>query len=101
MYRSNDVVQFDNTSIFIRPFVKVGDQPENVKVLQYFVKGLKVVDEDANGPNGLEKKRIRKMGDFLKNLFSKSPKLSTKKFQNFEKGHIEEVEFATTVWENS
>lgn len=40
MYRSNDVVQFDNASIFIRPFVKVGDQPENVKVLQYFTKGF-------------------------------------------------------------
>lgn len=34
MYRSNDVVALgDNSSIFIRPFVKVGEPPENVKVL--------------------------------------------------------------------
>jgi hypothetical protein len=33
MYRSSDVVQLDNHSIFIRPFVKVGDALENVKVL--------------------------------------------------------------------
>lgn len=33
MYRSNDVVQLDDNSIFVRPFVKVGEAPENVKVL--------------------------------------------------------------------
>ena len=27
MYRSNDVVQFDHQSVYIRPFVKVGDPP--------------------------------------------------------------------------
>jgi hypothetical protein len=32
MYRSNDVVQFSKKSICIRPFVKVGERPENVKV---------------------------------------------------------------------
>jgi hypothetical protein len=32
MYRSNDVVQFTTKSICIRPFVKVGEKPENVKV---------------------------------------------------------------------
>lgn len=40
MYRSNDVVQFDDTSLFIRPFVKVGEPAENVKVLQYYLKKL-------------------------------------------------------------
>ena len=59
-----------------------------------------MADEDENGPNGLGKKRIDKIGDFLKNLFSKRPKISTKTFHKFAKGHIEEVEFATTVWEN-
>ena len=33
MYRSNDVVQFDENSLFVRPFVKVGEAPENVKCL--------------------------------------------------------------------
>jgi len=46
MYRSNDIVQLDPYSIFIRPFVKVGDSMENVKVLQYFIKDLEVLDED-------------------------------------------------------
>ena len=33
MHRSNDVVALDDNCIFIRPFVKVGEPPENVKVL--------------------------------------------------------------------
>lgn len=37
MYRSNDVVQFTGKSICIRPFVKVGEKAENVKVFQYFL----------------------------------------------------------------
>lgn len=37
MYRSNDVVQFDRTSIFIRPFVKVGEKADQVQVHQYFL----------------------------------------------------------------
>lgn len=101
MYRSNDVVQMDPYSIFIRPFVKVGDSLENVKVLQYFIKNFDVADVDANGPNGVGKKKIDKVGDFFKNLFSKRPRLSTKAFHKFSKGHIEEVEFATTAWENN
>ena len=42
LYRSNDVVNLDGHSIFIRPFVKVGDITENVKVLQYFVKSFEI-----------------------------------------------------------
>ena len=41
MYRSNDVVQFNSKSIYIRPFVKVGEKAKSVKVHQYFI-------EDAN-----------------------------------------------------
>lgn len=37
MYRSNDVVQFTKKTICIRPFVKVGEKPESVKVFQYFM----------------------------------------------------------------
>ena len=37
MYRSNDVVQMEREAIFIRPFVKVGEKAENVKVFQYFL----------------------------------------------------------------
>lgn len=50
MYRSNDIVQLDDYSIFIRPFIKVGDSLENVKVLQYFIKSLEVSEEEENGP---------------------------------------------------
>jgi hypothetical protein len=104
MYRSNDVVQFDDHSIYVRPFVKVGEAPENVKVLQYFIKNECIEEaEEQNGPDGRNiplKTKIKKIGDFLKNIFSTSPILSTKSFQRFEKGQIEEVEFATTVWES-
>ena len=51
MYRSNDVVQLNENAIFIRPFVKVGDPPENIKVLKYFVKAKRTErPEDENGP---------------------------------------------------
>ena len=37
MYRSNDVVQYDRSSIYIRPFVKVGEKAVQIKVFQYFL----------------------------------------------------------------
>ena len=37
MYRSNDVVQMERESVYIRPFVKVGEKASEVKVFQYFV----------------------------------------------------------------
>ena len=104
MYRSNDVVQFDDSSLFIRPFVKVGEPHENVKVLQYYLRNMEVEDQEeaADGPgyNG-KKSKIKKLGEFFKNVFSRTPKFSMKSFRKFERGHIEEVEFATTVWENN
>ena len=99
MYRSNDVVQFDETSVFIRPFVKVGEPPENVKVLQYYMKNIQVEEAEEDGP-GHSRSKIRKIGEFFKNVFQRNPKFTTKSFHKFDKGHIEEVEFATTAWEN-
>jgi hypothetical protein len=32
--------------VFIRPFVKVGDPPENIKVLKYYLKERKEEDLD-------------------------------------------------------
>jgi hypothetical protein len=53
MYRSNDVVQIDDNSIYVRPFVKVGEAPENVKVLQYFIRNECIEESgEENGPNG-------------------------------------------------
>lgn len=46
MYRSNDVVQFEENSIHVRPFVKVGEPAENVKVLKYYIKKDYVEDGD-------------------------------------------------------
>lgn len=37
MYRSNDVVQFEKNSIYLRPFIKVGEPCEEVKVFKYFI----------------------------------------------------------------
>jgi hypothetical protein len=103
MYRSNDVVAIDDYSLFIRPFVKVGEPPENVKVQQYFIKDQSFEVQEADGPTNQRRRgsKFRRIGEFFKNVFSKQPRLSTKSFQRFNKGHCEEVEFATTVWENS
>ena len=35
----------------------------------------------------------------MKNLFSSKRRFTAQSFKKFAKGHIEEVEFATTVWE--
>ncbi len=101
MYRSNDVVQLDDHSIFIRPFVKVGEPPENVKVLQYFLKDVTIENEEADGPLARRRSKMKRLGEFIKNVFSKQPRLSTKSFTRYEKGQIEEVEFATSCWENN
>ncbi len=37
MYRSNDIAQFSRSSIYIRPFVKVGEKADQVKVFQYYL----------------------------------------------------------------
>jgi hypothetical protein len=37
LYRSNDFVQFSPGSIYIRPFLKIGEPDESVKVLEYFL----------------------------------------------------------------
>ena len=37
MYRSNDVVQNSRASVYIRPFVKVGEKASEVKVFEYFL----------------------------------------------------------------
>lgn len=56
MYRSNDVVQFDSDYIYIRPFVKVGEPSESVKVFKYYLKDTKqdlnsVIKFEENGPD--------------------------------------------------
>jgi hypothetical protein len=61
MYRSNDVVQIKEDSIFIRPFVKVGDPPENVKVLKYFLKERKEEDTDYLEDGPIHEKNISGM----------------------------------------
>jgi hypothetical protein len=79
--------------------VKVGEPPENVKVLQYIMKKWEIIDEDADGP-GSQRGKIKRLGELFKNVFSRTPKFSTKSFHKFERGQIEEVEFATSAWEN-
>lgn len=65
------------------------------------MRDVTVENEEADGP-GLNRRRskFRRIGEFFKNVFSKQPRLSTKSFTRFEKGHIEEVEFATSAWES-
>lgn len=41
MYRSNDIVRFDQSYIYIRPFVKVGEPSESVKVYKYYLEKTK------------------------------------------------------------
>ena len=59
MYRSNDVVQMRDDAIFIRPFVKVGDPPENIKVLKYFLQFRKEKDLDDQGDGPLHMNIIK------------------------------------------
>jgi hypothetical protein len=77
----------------------VGEPPENVKVLQYYLKDIEVEEMEEDGPRH-ERSKLKKIGDFFKNVFSKSPKFSTKSFHKFDIGNIDEVEFATIAWEN-
>lgn len=56
MYRSNDVVQFDSNFIYIRPFVKVGEPSDSVKVYKYFMEKTrvdlsKIQKYEENGPD--------------------------------------------------
>lgn len=58
MYRSNDVVQFHSNYMYLRPFVKVGEPSESVKVYKYFIDStpkedtsLISCDTKANGPD--------------------------------------------------
>ena len=56
MYRSNDIVRFDSSFIYIRPFVKVGEPSESVKVFKYYLEKTKqdlnkVIRFEENGPD--------------------------------------------------
>lgn len=101
MYRSNDVVSVDDYSIFIRPFVKVGEPPENVKVYQYYLKEMAFESPDADGPAARRRRSgFRRIGEFFKNVFAKTPRFTSTKLDKHLKGSLEEVEFYTTAWEN-
>ena len=40
MYRSNDVVRLAKGSIFVRPFVKVGEQADFIKVYKFLLEDV-------------------------------------------------------------
>ena len=55
MYRSNDVIRFDSNFIYIRPFVKVGEPSESVKVYKFYLEKTKqdlnkLLRFEENGP---------------------------------------------------
>ncbi len=69
MYRSNDVVQFDKSYIYIRPFVKVGEPSDSVKVFKYYTEKInqdvnRIIRFEENGP---EKTTIEKIYQAQKN----------------------------------
>ena len=37
MYRSNDVVQFEKNSVYLKPFIKVGEPGDSVKVFKKYI----------------------------------------------------------------
>ena len=59
MYRSNDVVQYNRDSIYIRPFVKVGEKADQVKVYQYF---LEDTAEECKPPRRTMASHVRDSG---------------------------------------
>ena len=86
MYRSNDIVSLDEYSIYLRPFVKVGEPAENVKVLRYFVKDDYEEENEEDGPDGHGRGNLKRIGEFFKNIFSKHPKFTTKPLNKYKKG---------------
>ena len=58
MYRSNDVVESTPESIIIRPFVKVSEKAENVKVFKLYLKDTVKPTQDQY-PASFESTRIR------------------------------------------
>ena len=48
MYRSNDVVRLAKGSIYVRPFVKVGEDAKEVKVFQFHLEDVLVAQTAAS-----------------------------------------------------
>ena len=64
MYRSNDVVQFDENFIYVRTFAKIGEPSESVKVFKFFlrdaVESTRPIcnpEESSNGPDKVSVQR--------------------------------------------
>lgn len=66
MYRSNDILRFEQSNIYIRPFVKVGEPSEAVKVYKYYLEKTKqdlnkIMRFEENGPDkSLERMATKK-----------------------------------------
>lgn len=89
MYRSNDVIRFEQSCIYVRPFVKVGEPSESVKVYKYFLEKTKqdlnkVIKFEENGPeksvdrqaNGGHQVQGKKVSKLIKGTSGKSNSIS-------------------------
>ena len=48
MYRSNDTVQFEQEFIYLRPFIKVGEPAEAVKVFKFYLQDSEEQSESSS-----------------------------------------------------
>lgn len=46
MYRSNDIVQFSQDYIYVRPFAKVGAPCDSIKIYKYSLKNERDMDQE-------------------------------------------------------
>eukprot|EP00349_Pseudokeronopsis_sp_Brazil_P006712 CAMPEP_0202958714 /NCGR_PEP_ID=MMETSP1396-20130829/2985_1 /ASSEMBLY_ACC=CAM_ASM_000872 /TAXON_ID= /ORGANISM="Pseudokeronopsis sp., Strain Brazil" /LENGTH=118 /DNA_ID=CAMNT_0049676905 /DNA_START=951 /DNA_END=1307 /DNA_ORIENTATION=+ len=117
------MVMLKDEAVFIRPFVKVGEPPENIKVLKYYLKFRTEIGEDLedgpeynrtsslltqsyqaekkpNEPNPPRINTGQKVKNLFRNVFEGKPIFTTQPLIKHNKGQVEEVEFATTEWDN-
>ncbi|TNV78630.1 hypothetical protein FGO68_gene5513 [Halteria grandinella] len=92
MYGSNDAVQFDENSILIRPFVNSDEPLENVKIYQYFLKEV-IVEKEEQGLSMQEQQDQLQEEDL-------DSSMSNEESYRIEKGHIMEVLFTKTIWDD-
>jgi hypothetical protein len=90
MYRSNDVVQFDKNYIFIRPFVKVGEPCESVKVFKYY---LNETQEDANKvikfeENGPEKASLDRLIMYSNSIYLSKDEIKSIKQNESQRAQV-------------
>ena len=92
MYRSNDIVQFDNNFIYVRPFVKVGEPAESVKVFKFYLQDTQesarpILMNPEEGSNGPDKTKSKSKQTFLSGCVPKKSARSSNQVRAQSNNH--------------